>query len=193
MTQSQSKRTRNMILCSLFVSLTAVCAQIAVPLPFTPVQISLASFAVLLSGACLGAKAGFLCQCVYLLAGAVGFPVFTRFSGGIGILFGATGGYLLGYPFSAYLIGFLCEKLRNIRFGTLLSMLCGTLFCYLFGTLWYMLLTKTPFISTLLACVFPFLPGDILKIAAALFLSARLRNKLSLPISSAPKNASKKG
>lgn len=178
MTQAQNKRTQNRILCALFAALTAVCAQIAIPLPFTPVQITLATFAVLLSGALLGAKNGALCQCVYLLCGAVGLPVFTRFSCGFGILFGATGGYLLAYPFAAFLVGSLCNSLRRFRFGTLLALLCGNLFCYALGTLYYSLFAKVSIVGAVLSCVLPFLPGDILKIAAAFFLSKKLTKSL---------------
>jgi biotin transport system substrate-specific component len=87
--------TRDLALVALFAALTAVCAQIALTLPLvTGVPFTLQVFAVLASGAILGARRGFLSQVVYLLLGAVGLPVFARMHGGLGALAGPTGGYL---------------------------------------------------------------------------------------------------
>ena len=178
MKQIKKLYTRKMILCALFAALTAVCSQISLPLPFTPVPVNLATLSVIMAGTLLGAKSGALSQCVYLLAGAVGLPVFSRFSGGLGILIGATGGYLVGYPIAALLTGYFCKKLHTFRIGSALAMAAGILVCYAIGTLWYIILTHTPPIGALLACVIPFLPCDALKIAAALFLTKALSGKV---------------
>lgn len=173
-------RTRKIVLCALFAALTAVFSQIALPLPFTPVPVNLATLSVLLAAVLLGTKAGAVSQCVYLLAGAVGLPVFSRFMGGVSVLVGPTGGYLIGYPIAALTTGFLDARLRGRRFGSVLAMIAGIAVCYAFGTLWYVISTHTPIVSALLACVVPFLPGDALKIVAAAILAKILVPRLAL-------------
>ena len=87
---------------SLFV---ALCAHISVPLPFTPVPLTLQNLAVVLVGLLIGSRAGFAALCVYLMEGAAGLPVFTPGPGGVAQLLGPTGGFLLAYPFVAWLAG----------------------------------------------------------------------------------------
>jgi len=94
---------------SLFV---ALCARISVPLPFTPVPLTLQNLAVVLVGLLLGSRAGFAALCLYLMEGAAGLPVFTPGPGGIAQLLGPTGGFLFAYPFVAWLAGFLFEQWR---------------------------------------------------------------------------------
>ena len=170
--QNTKKDIRPLILCSIFAALTAVCSQILIPLPM--VSINLALFAVHLAAAILGAKYGGLSMLVYVLLGLVGAPVFTGFTGGVGILFGKTGGYILGYILSAFITGFLCRKWGR-SFGRMCAaMALGVIVCYAFGTAWVMLVTGTPFLASLVYCVFPFLPGDAAKILLAAFLAGRL-------------------
>lgn len=102
--------TRDLSLIALFAALTAVCAQISVTLPFiTSVPFTLQVFAVLVAGAMLGARRGFLSQLVYVLLGAVGLPVFARMHGGVQILVGPTGGYLWSYPLAALVVGWSAD------------------------------------------------------------------------------------
>ena len=163
-------------------ALMAVCSWISIPaaVPFT-----LQTFAVFCSLGFLGGKRGTAAILVYLLLGAVGVPVFAGFSGGIGILFGTTGGYLLGFILMG-LVYWLGERLnmdsRNIR---IISMILGLLLCYAFGTAWFMFVyarqTGAIALGTALAwCVVPFLLPDLVKMALALLLSGRLRKALHL-------------
>ena len=162
--------------------LMAVCSWISIPatVPFT-----LQTFAVFCSLGLLGGKRGTAAILVYLLLGALGVPVFAGFSGGIGILFGTTGGYLLGFILMG-LVYWLGERLsmdsRNIR---IISMILGLLLCYAFGTAWFMFVyarqTGAIALGTALAwCVVPFLLPDLVKLALALLLSGRLRKALHL-------------
>src|ERR687897_3048574 len=98
---------------ALMAAVTAVAAQIAVPLPFSPVPFTLQVLAVILSGLLLGPRYGALAQAIYLLIGAVGVPVFAQFKGGLGVLLGPTGGYLLSYPIAAAVAGFAAYAARN--------------------------------------------------------------------------------
>ena len=163
-------------------ALMAVCSWISIPatVPFT-----LQTFAVFCSLGLLGGRRGTAAILVYLLLGALGVPVFAGFSGGIGIIFGTTGGYLLGFILMG-LVYWLGERLsmdsRNIR---IISMILGLLLCYAFGTAWFMFVyarqTGAIALGTALAwCVVPFLLPDLVKMALALLLSGRLRKALHL-------------
>jgi biotin transport system substrate-specific component len=138
--------------------------------------------AVFMSGGILGAKFGAVSQVVYILLGAVGLPVFAGFRAGASVLVGPTGGYILGYVATAFIVGLICKRLKNSRPRSLrgaivlaVSMALGILACYAIGTAWFMYSTNTPFLAALGMCVFPFIPGDALKIAAAALLCERLR------------------
>src|SRR5215208_6670677 len=98
---------------ALMAAVTAVAAQIAIPLPFSPVPFTLQVLAVILSGLLLGPRYGALAQVVYVLLGAVGLPVFAQFSGGLGVVLGPTGGYLLSYPVAAAVAGLAAGAARS--------------------------------------------------------------------------------
>ena len=162
---------------SLFVALTT---QIALPLPFTPVPITGQTLGVLLVGAALGSRLGFLALLAYLLDGAMGLPVF---AGGTGGIVGPTGGFLLAFPLASGLVGLLVERFGLDRgfFGTLLAMLLGNALLYLVGlpwlAAWLMGAGKFGGVSALLTMgLFPFIPGDLVKaVLAALLLPTAWR------------------
>ena len=166
--------TKRMILYALFAALTAVCSMISIPLPFTPVPINLATLSFFLAGGLLGSKGGAVSQLVYVFVGAVGLPVFSGFTGGVGILTGPTGGYILGYVVGAWLIGLLIEKFGHSYIKSVVSMIAGLAVCYILGTLWFMHLTSMGLIESLFLCVIPFLIGDGIKIAAGAILVNKL-------------------
>ncbi len=167
--------TKGMILCALFAALTAAGALIAVPLPFSPVPISLQVLFVFLSGAMLGRYLGALSQLIYLLLGIVGLPVFSRGASGIGIIIGPTGGYLAGFVFSAFFIGAVFEKKKNLPVLPAAGvMIAGLLVIYMTGTMWLMYVARLNPVKAVIAGVLPFFPGDILKAFIAAFV---LNNK----------------
>ena len=168
--------TRQLVLAALFAALTAVCSQIQIPLPMIPINLAL--FAVHLCGALLGAKWGALSMAVYALLGAVGVPVFAGFGSGPAVLFGKTGGYILGYILCAAIVGLLSRRLGFTFPKLCLSMLVGVAVCYLFGTAWFMVISGLNLATSLSYCVLPFLPGDAVKILLAAFLALRLRKPL---------------
>lgn len=175
-----SKTTR-LMLAALFTALTAICAYVSIPLPFTPVPVTLATLAVTLSGALLGPKYGVLSQVVYLLLGAAGVPVFHNFTGGLGILTGPTGGYLIGYLTMAFLTGLILGLAKKDTSLPVIAvaMIVGLCSCYLLGTVWFMVSSGTALVPSLLSCVIPFLPGDALKTIAGCFLIKKLRPVLN--------------
>lgn len=167
-------KTKMIILCALFAALTAVCSMISIPLPFTPVPINLATLSVFLAGGLLGSKYGSVSQFIYVALGAVGLPVYHSFTGGLGILTGPTGGYIIGYVAAAWIVGFLAEKLGRGFYKNIIGMAAGLAVCYTLGTLWFMYLTSTGLVPALIACVVPFLLGDAIKIAAGALLVKKL-------------------
>lgn len=161
--------TKEIIFCGLFAALISIFAQISIPLPFTAVPFTLQIFGIALTGLILGPKCGFISTIIYLFLGLIGLPVFSQFRGGIGVLFGPTGGFLLGYPLMVLLIGYTKEKF-NSQILTGFSMILGLIVDYVFGTIVFALITGNTFISSLFYCVIPFIPMDILK----LFLASTL-------------------
>lgn len=174
---SRSAVTRNLVLAALFAALTAVCSQIQIPLPMVPINLAL--FAVHLAGALLGARWGALSLVVYALLGVVGVPVFASFQSGPSVLFGKTGGYILGYILCALLVGLLSRRWHFSFKGLVGAMVIGVIVCYAFGTAWFMVITGMNLITSLTYCVFPFLPGDAIKILLAALLALRLKKPLN--------------
>ena len=155
--------TRQIILCGLFAALISILAQISIPLPFTTVPFTLQIFGIAITGLILGSKCGFISTLIYLILGAIGMPVFANFAGGISVLFGPTGGFLLGYPLMAFIIGYAKEKF-NSNFITSISMILGLAIVYTLGTIMFSFIT---ILQSLIYCVVPFIAVDILKLILA--------------------------
>ena len=172
-------KTRDLTLIALFTVLTAVCAWISVPVPAPFVQFTMQTFAVFAALLTLGGKRGTYAITAYLLLGAVGAPVFSNFRGGLGVLLGTTGGYILGFFFTALLYWLMTTKLGNTMAVKIAAGALGMAVCYAFGTAWYLVLYaqmgKPMGVLTALGyCVFPFILPDLLKLALALLLSQRV-------------------
>ena len=171
-------RIRNMVLCALFAALLCVCAWIAVPVGNA--VITLQTFALFLTLGLLGGKRGSIVCLVYLLLGAAGLPVFSGFRGGLGMLFGATGGYLFGFLAAALTYWAITSLFKKAFWVQLLASLGAMTVCYCFGTGWFLWVWHPPgspegLGAALLLCVVPYLLPDVLKLALALFLTKRLR------------------
>ena len=180
--QMQKKlNVRQMTYAALSAALIAVCSWVTIPaaVPFT-----LQTFAVFTACSLLGGKLGLCAVALYMLLGAAGLPVFSGFGAGVGALFGPTGGYILGFAFTA-----LAMWGVQVKFGDRLpvrvsGMALGLLLCYAFGTAWFMAVyarTSGPIGlgAALSMCVLPFILPDCAKIALALFVSTRLRPLLT--------------
>jgi len=150
-----------------FSLVTALAAQVAIPLPWTPVPITGQTFAVLLTGALLGSRLGALAMFAYLIEGAGGLPFFAAGGGGIQrLLFSPTSGYLLSYPAAAFLVGLLAERGWDRRFLTAAAaMALGSLVILLGGWAWLGRFVSPA--AAFEAGVAPFLIGDVIKIALA--------------------------
>ncbi len=176
--------TRDLTLTALFAALTAVCAQVSVPVPFfSSVPFTLQVFAVLASGAVLGARRGFLSQVVYLLLGAAGAPVFARFHGGAQVLVGPTAGYLWAFPIAAYLAGWgedaWTEPAARPAPTMWLRLAAGLVCIYMFGAAGLVATRTVPTPARAIQVgVYPFLPLDVVKAILAGFVAQRLRSAL---------------
>ena len=145
---------------------TALAAQIAVPVPWSPVPITGQTWAVLLSGAVLGARRAFLAQALYLMEGAAGLPVFAGGAAGFHVFAGPTAGYLAAFPFAAAMTGLLAERGWDRRFLTMVAaMLLGSVVIFAFGLA--NLSRFVPAEHLLAAGLLPFLPGDVVKSSLA--------------------------
>lgn len=160
----------------------ALCAHIAVALPFTPVPFTFQPFAVLLVGMLLGPGAGFGALVAYLCEGAVGLPVFTPMGApGVARLLGPTGGYLLAYPFAAALAGWLPRVLvRWNRFAAYgLGGVLGLLVVYASGAAWVSHLLHLHFTATLAGAILPFAAPDAVKVCAAAAMASSVHRRFS--------------
>ena len=145
---------------------TALAAQAALPVPWSPVPITGQTFAVLLSGAVLGARRAFLAQTLYLVEGALGLPVFAAGGAGALTFAGPTAGYLIAFPLAAALTGALAERGWDRRFATMLAaMLAGSVIVFALGVAW--LARFVPADRVLAAGLLPFIPGDLIKASLA--------------------------
>lgn len=172
--------SRGMILAALFAALTAVLAQIQIPLPFTPVPVSGQSFGPMLAGLVLGPRLGFASQLVYLALGLVGAPVFSGGASGPAQFVGPTGGYLIGFVLGAAVTGGVARiKLwvPAVRFGAAAA-LGGVVTVYLVGVPWLAASLGLPMGEAVAVGVLPFLLGDLFKVAAASLLGRRLMRAL---------------
>jgi biotin transporter BioY len=158
--------TRSVSLVVAFSLLTALAAQIVIPVG--PVPITGQTFAVLLTGALLGSRLGAITMIVYLIEGASGLPFFYGGLSGVGHLLGPTGGYLVAFPAGAFITGAFAENGWDKRFATaVLAMAVGSIVILLAGLAWFSLLTHTSPLVAFQVSVLKFIPGDVIKILLA--------------------------
>jgi len=175
-------KTASLVYTAIAVTLIAVCSWINLPttVPFT-LQ-TLAVFAVLLI---LGGKRGTAATLIYILMGALGIPVFAGFSGGMGVLLGSTGGYLIGFILMGLIYLGMTHALGEKLPVQIAALLLGLLACYAFGTAWFMYIymrdTGSVGLLTVLSwCVFPFILPDLAKLAVAVLLARRIKPMIKI-------------
>lgn len=172
-------KSKDLSLVALFAALTAVGGFISIP--FYPVPLTLQIFFVLLSGTILGKRLGALSQMIYLGMGAIGAPVFHNLTGGIGILLGPTGGFLIGFVLGSYVAGLFYEKFNNnkLRFSGLLLSLVPI---YTIGILWLSFIAGMSIEKAILVGGIPFIPGDFVKSIAVFLVEKKVKNYLKFNI-----------
>lgn len=171
---NQKIKTKQMVLIALMTAVTCVLGPLSIPLPFSPVPISLTNFAIFLAIFVLGMKNGTISFIIYLLLGAVGVPVFSSFRGGLQVLAGPTGGYLIGFISLALIMGFALDHFDRKLVPTIIGMIIGMAVCYAFGTVWLAKLLSLSFKEGLMMGVIPYLAGDVAKIIIAAIVGPKL-------------------
>lgn len=176
---TDSNKTRDIVYMSVFTAMISICSWISIPasIPFT-----LQTMGVFTTVGLLGGKRGTLTVLTYILLGAIGIPVFAGFTGGISVLLGTTGGYIMGFLLSALLMWGIETIMGRNQIVLAFSMIAGLIVCYVFGTAWFMLIytqhSGVIGLSTVLGlCVIPFIIPDLIKIGVALFLTNRLKKR----------------
>jgi biotin transport system substrate-specific component len=166
--------------------LMAVCAHVSVPLVFSPVPITLQTFGVLLIALTLGSKRSFAALTLYLMEGAAGFPVFSPAGfGGVAQILGPTGGFLIAYPVVAFTCGYIFErnaprKVLSGAFGAaIFAAFVGEMVLFSSGTAWLKFFAGISFARAASLAILPFLPGEVLKVAAAAAIGSRFNRKSS--------------
>lgn len=174
--------TKELVFTALMAVIIAVCSWISIP---TTVPFTLQTFGVFMAVGLIGGKKGSLAILVYILLGAVGVPVFAGFSGGIGILFGTTGGYIVGFLLSGLVYWAITAAFGEKLPIMITAMVLGLIVCYAFGTAWFMIVyaknVEAIGLATALGwCVFPFIIPDCIKIALAIVLTKQLKKYVKL-------------
>jgi len=184
--RSNTSFVNKVIMAFFMACITGIMAQIVIPLPWTPVPITAQTFAVLMAGVVLGRWWGGLSQVMYLTVALLGVPWFAGMTGGYGVLLGSTGGYLLGFILTAFFMGYFSDKyVQSRNFRPMLGLLSVANFAFIYipgllglGLWMYMVNGSFPTILTLLTMgLFPFLLGDLVKIAGAAALTKAITPK----------------
>lgn len=181
--KKQKFSVKELCYIGLFAVVIMICSWIS--LNIGPVPFTLQTFGVFCTLGILGGKRGLFSVITYILLGAVGIPVFAGFSGGIGVLFGTTGGYIIGFIFSALVYWLITAKIKNNLLFRIIGMIAGLIVCYAFGTVWFIIFyTKggeaIDLATALSWCVTPFIIPDCVKIALAVLISERVRKYAKL-------------
>ena len=176
---TDSNKTRDIVYMSVFTAMISICSWISIPasIPFT-----LQTMGVFTTVGLLGGKRGTLTVLTYILLGAIGIPVFAGLTGGVSVLLGTAGGYIIGFLLSALLMWGIETIMGRNQIVLAFSMVAGLIVCYVFGTAWFMLIytqhSGVIGLSTVLGlCVIPFIIPDLIKIGVALFLTNRLKKR----------------
>ena len=169
--------TRELTLAALFVAVTAVLAQVVVPMPLVPFNLSV--LAVFLCGNLLSKGAAALSMVCYLLLGAAGVPVFAQFTAGPSVLFGVTGGYLVAYPMTAWLTALLIERWAGDSYWKRMGAMAAALLpLYLLGTAWFAIYLRQGFVEAAMAACVPFIPFDLCKGLLAGYVALAVQRRM---------------
>lgn len=178
MSNMRNEQLKMMIVSALFAAIIAVFAQISIPLPFSPVPITGQTLAIGLAATILGSRYGTLSVGIYLLLGAVGAPVFAGMSGGLGSLVGPTGGYLVGFLPTAFIIGWYLEKTSFSVKQAIIANLIGMIVTLAFGTAWLKVAADLTWTAAIAGGVTPFIPLGIVKAVLAAIGGIAVRKRL---------------
>ncbi|WP_041086460.1 biotin transporter BioY [Jeotgalibacillus soli] len=172
----ERQRLRMLINCGIFAAITAILAQVEIPLPLIP--ISGQTLAVGLAATILGSRYGAISMIVYMLIGAAGVPVFAGFSGGAHVLVGPTGGYIFGFIAAAFVTGWILEKTSYTLLLALVANIAGMIVTLAFGTIYLKILLEMSWPAAMAAGVYPFLVVGLIKAFLAAWIGIAVRQRL---------------
>ncbi len=172
-----SKALDAIIGVTFFIMATALGAYIRIPVPGTPVPITLQTFFVVLSGAVLGSRLGLFSQAGYIVLGALGMPIFQGYTFGMAHILGPTGGYLVGFMAASFLTGKILEGESRNLFKITASFAIGNVVLYTLGVLWLMLIYRISFVNAIAIGVLPFFTIELAKIFLAAVLYSKISNR----------------
>ena len=164
-------------MCALFVAFISICSQIAIHIGMVPISMSL--LAIFMTGLILGMKYGTISVIVYILLGITGIPVFAGAKGGLAVILGPTGGFLIGYILCAFIVGIVADRFNDKKIFMGIGMVIAVITCYIPGVLWFCIITENTFYKSLGLCVIPFIPGDIIKIFISLILYSNIKPRFN--------------
>ncbi|MBR2868109.1 MAG: biotin transporter BioY [Clostridia bacterium] len=170
------KHIKNLTVRAILAATICVIAPIAIPTATIPITAS--TLIILIVSACIGIEYSLPAVLLYIALGTFGLPVCAGFAGGLHILTGITGGFILGYIPCCAATGLICSRFPDKKYVYPLSMLCGILICYACGVIRYSMLTDSTILSSAAVCILPFIPGDIIKILVASAISISLKPRL---------------
>ena len=173
----RNHKLKTMILVALFAAITAICAQII--LPIGPVPFTLQTMAIALTAVILGRYGG-LAILLYLIIGAIGVPVFSGFKAGFPVLIGPTGGFLIGFTLAAFLMGLVIERINPTFLKALIINILGLALVYAIGVTQLKFLLDLTWMNALSLGMLPFIIPDLLKIAIASYLGILIRRRLDV-------------
>lgn len=175
---NNKNQVTDLIYSALFAALIAVLGLVSIPLPISPVPITGQSLAIMLTGSILTARQAAFSVLTFLLLGAVGVPVFAGLTGGIGILVGPRGGYLIGFLVGAIVIALLKGKANNIWRLALANAAGGIIVIYTLGALWLSFVTGMGLEKAIMVGVLPYIPGDLFKVFVATIIGVAINKRL---------------
>ena len=167
-------RTKKITYTALFVAIISVISQISIPMP-SMVPITLQTLVIALCGYLMGWKIGLCATAVYVLLGAVGAPVFSSFQGGLSVIIGHGGGFIVGFLPLVIFCGIGKKRAVSLSLGCI-----GVLICHFLGVLWYMGLTANPFIASFVLVSLPYIFKDFIFCIIAYFISEKLKARIDL-------------
>jgi biotin transport system substrate-specific component len=181
----RNNRLKMLIVTALFAAIIGIMAQITIPLPLVPITGQ--TLAIGLAATILGKKYGTLSVIVYIMLGIAGLPVFSGMSSGLGVVFGPTGGYIIGFLPAAFLIGWILERFGFTVTTAITANIIGMIITLTFGAIWLKFVAEISWMAALSGGVVPFIIVGIIKAALAATVGILVRNRLTsaklLPIS----------
>ena len=167
--------TRDLCIIAIFTAIIAALAQISVPTPYG-ISMTMQTFAIPLAGIVAGAKRGAIATLIYIFLGAIGIPVFAGFTGGMGIVFGMSGGFILSFPVLALIAGIAESK--NNKVWLVSGLFIGAVINFLCGMIWFSVVTSSNLRTAFMLSALPFIPTEIIKIVLVIVLGRQIKKSL---------------